>query len=336
MTMTSIGDASQYFVSRRNNTDIKSRLNTLTQELSTGLATDMSRHLGADRPRLAALDRSLMLLDRYAQAGQDAAQTLSMMQTTLGLMEDTRASMSSALVAVGEGSTGLQVDQGAQVARQGFETIVQSLNTRLGDRALFAGTATGSAAVASPAEMLTSLKAAVAGALSPSDVAAAVDAWFDDPAGGFATSGFLGQSGTPIVRPIGPGQSATIDVTANDPGIRDLLKAAAMAALAGQDGPPLALNDKVRLLTLARDRMFSVAQPLTSIQARLGAVEESIETAKANQAAQRTLFTTARNDLAQADPFDTAAHLQQVQVQLETHYTVTARLSRLTLAEYLR
>jgi len=37
-----------------------------------------------------------------------------------------------------------------------------------------------------------------------------------------------------------------------------------------------------------------------------------------------------------ADPFETASTLQAVQLQLETHYAMTARLSRLSLAEYLR
>lgn len=336
MALTTIGDASQFFVSRRNNTALRTRLNTLTRELSSGQAADLSLHLGPDRARLAAIDRSLALIDSYAQATTETAQTLSLMQTSLGFMEDTRANMAKALVPITNTATYVQTDEGARSGENGFRSIVQSLNGRIGDRALFAGTATGGAAVAPANDMLAALRTVTAGMTTASDVTAAVDAWFDDPAGGYATMGYLGDSGTPLTRQVGPDRSVEIDATAMDPGIRDLLKAAAMAALAGDGGPPLAQGGKVALLREAGDRMMTVAYPLTQIGARLGTAEETVATVTANQAAQKTLFTQSRNDLSLADPFETAAALQQVQVQLETHYTVTARLSHLTLSEYLR
>ncbi len=43
----------------------------------------------------------------------------------------------------------------------------------------------------------------------------------------------------------------------------------------------------------------------------------------------------ARTELIGADPYDTATEMEAVQGQLETLYTVTARLSRLSLADFL-
>jgi flagellar hook-associated protein 3 FlgL len=44
----------------------------------------------------------------------------------------------------------------------------------------------------------------------------------------------------------------------------------------------------------------------------------------------------ARSDIVSVDPFEVATELQNLQVQLETIYTITARLSGLSLTKYLR
>ena len=64
--------------------------------------------------------------------------------------------------------------------------------------------------------------------------------------------------------------------------------------------------------------------------------EARVEDAAARLSARGTALEIARNDMSAADPYETATKLQNVQLQLETHYTLTARLSRLSLTEYLR
>ena len=52
-------------------------------------------------------------------------------------------------------------------------------------------------------------------------------------------------------------------------------------------------------------------------------------------AAEASALQIARNGLVAADPYDTATAIQAVQTQIETLYTLTARLSRLSLTDYL-
>ena len=146
---------------------------------------------------------------------------------------------------------------------------------------------------------------------------------------------YQGDTGPALSRRVDTDTSVQLDGRADDPAIKALLKAAATAAMAGDAG--LALSDTVKseLLRSAGLQMLSAAQPLVNVQARLGIAEETVETTTVRQAAQKTAYGIMRNDLVSADPYDTAAELQQVQKQLETHYTLTARLSNLSLVEYI-
>ncbi len=336
MTMVSIGDMSQYFMSRQNNTQIKTQLNTLTQELSTGRAADMTAHLGADRARLSDLDRRLSLSQGYADATRATSQSLATMQVALDGVEDRRATLADQLIQITPQSSLPQQASAATAARQTFADIVSGLNTRFGGSSLFAGTATDQPALADADTMLASLRTALAGAVTATDVTTIVDDWFDNPVGGFATTGYLGDAGAALSRSIDTNSDITITARADQPAIRDLLKAGAMAALATDGTLALPNSTTSKLLYDAGVRMMSAAAPLTAMRGDLGLAEERVDTASARHSAQLAAFGIMRNDLTQVDPFSTASALNAVQAQLETHYTLTARLSSLSLVGYLR
>lgn len=52
--------------------------------------------------------------------------------------------------------------------------------------------------------------------------------------------------------------------------------------------------------------------------------------------AQRTSLEIAQNELSSADPYDTVMRLEETQFRLESLYTITARLSELSLVGFLR
>ncbi|PQO24558.1 flagellar biosynthesis protein FlgL, partial [Rhodobacteraceae bacterium WD3A24] len=75
---------------------------------------------------------------------------------------------------------------------------------------------------------------------------------------------------------------------------------------------------------------------LGALEGRVGAAEARVERAAARNSAEATAMESARNDLVGRDPFETASALQETTARLEKIYTVTARLSRLSLLEFLR
>jgi len=96
----------------------------------------------------------------------------------------------------------------------------------------------------------------------------------------------------------------------------------------------IARTDPDVLLLTGIDFDHSLAA-LTALQARLGVAQERISSAEIRNAAESSALQIARSDLLAIDPYDTATALQATQTQLETLYSITARLTRLNLTDYL-
>lgn len=335
MNFTSLGDGAHFLTQSRQNTLLKSRLETLAAQLSSGEIKDKTKALGGDTTRLSAIEHGLSRTASQITRNRETALSLTTMQQTLDAVNGQRFALSESLVKITPDSPQLQIDDGARNAGSRFATMVNSLNTEVGGRRLFAGTAVNQPALASPDDMLADLVASIGGAVDEAAILAAVDVWFDDPAGGFATMGYQGATGAQAVRRLDETSSVALDARADDPGLRAVLKGAALAALA-DSLPGLDRPTQASLLFEGGIRLQSAAVDIVNIQARLGLAESEVDRVTTTLSAERSALNIARNDLVNDDPFETATALQAVQLQLETHYQMTARLSRLSLAEYLR
>jgi flagellar hook-associated protein 3 FlgL len=336
MSMTSIGDLSRQFMTLRHNAQTRQDLDKLTRELSTGNVADLTAHLGGDGIRLGEIDRQLGLDEAYLRVARGTGQMLSSMQLALEKVDTARSGLGSKLLGITRDTVPSQQAAASAAGAAAFSDMVVALNTTFGGATLFGGVTFDRPALAPAATMLTSLRAAATGAVTAADVTAVVDTWFDAPGGPFETIGYLGDSGTPMRRGIGANTAIEVSARADAPAIRDQLKAAAMAALAND--PAIALSNDARadLLRDAGIRTAAAAADFTNLRADLGLAEERIETNIARLSARSTAFTIMRNEMTSADPFTTASRLQAVQAQLETQYTLTARLAGLSLVGYLR
>ena len=335
MTSSMIGDMSQHYQSLRQSSAIKTRMNTLSAELSSGRIADLSTHLRGDVAPLALMDRDLSLLDGFIRTGSQLAQTLAQKQIVLSAIEDDQTTLAARLITITPSASLPELQAAEAAGRAGFDRAVGLLNTRLGDRSLFGGASVDTAPLASAAAMMTDILAAIGSATDAPTIGAAIDAWFDDPAGGFATLGYQGDTGAAITQRIGPSEVTTVDGRADDPGLRNILKAAARAAVSDALSSVIDTGARTALVRAGGDMTFAATDGLRQVAARIGEAEQRVEEVTTRHAAQRTTMAQARNGIVLADPFDTASLLQGVQQQLELHYTATARLSRLSLANYL-
>ncbi len=334
MPVISVGDAAQQFISMRNGGTIKTELARLAESLSTGRVTDITAELGGETNRYSGINYSLAQLEGFSQAVSETSQTLAGIQTVLGKIDTVRSDTGAQLLLLSDASTGSQIDEAGRAARSSFDTIVSALNTRLADRSLMAGAAVDRSPLASAEDMLADIRTAVVGATTPQDIVTAIEAWFDNPTGGFATMGYLGDSGGAMERRVSENRSYQIDARADDPAIKDVLKATAIATIA-DEFVGLDTEGKSDLLQEAGERLFAAAAGVVAVQARIGFVEAGVQQTGVAISAQKTALEISKNDLTSADPFDTASRLQSVQLQLETHYSVTGRLSRLSLLDYI-
>ena len=333
MSLTSIGDLARSFVLQRQTTALKAETGRLASELVTGRAADPARALRGEMAPLAAIETSFARLAGWRSAAAGAGLRLDAMQAALSVVDAAATDLGAALgLASSPGNPQLLAATAAD-ARGKFATAIAALNTRAGDQSLFAGPATAGPALAPAEDMLADLAGAVAGASSAGDVAAAVDHWFDDP-GGFLTHAWRGSSAPSGPIPIGPGESLHIEVTAADPALRETVKGLAMAALL--DTGLLAGAAAADLAGRASERLLGAASERAALAARLGVTQGALAAAETRNAAEATGRGIARQTLTGADPYAAAVALESAQTQLETVFAVTARLSRLSLADFLR
>lgn len=335
MTMNQIGDMSQHFQTLRQTSSIKSRMNTLTNELSSGQVSDITVHLRGDIGQLALIDRELEMIKSFETTTTQLAGTLEQKQLVLSSLNTQATKLAAQLIAVGQASSPPEITAAESAGRATFNGIVDVLNTRTGDKSLFSGAATDRTPLADGEAMLADIVASIGGATDNTTIAAAINAWFDDPAGGFATMGYDGDTGASVTHRVGPQESITLDGRADDKGFRNMLKSAAFAAISDVLSGTLVQSTRIALVSQGGEQLFSAADEVRQISARIGDDEARIEELSTARAAKKTTFSMARNALVNADSFETATLLQSVQQQLELHFTATARMSRLSLVNFL-
>lgn len=334
MGQFTIGDLSQSTLMRLQSTRMKTELLQLTQELSTGMVTDVGAHLRGDVGYYADVEKNLRLLDGYDLAANEANQFADATQAALERISDLLASsIESALPAAASAFQDIR-DHASTDAWNDLETVIASLNTKSVGRSLFAGVATNSQAMIPADDLLTSLKASLPPITDPASLATAVGDWFSDPAG-FDAVAYLGS--TTDIAPVLIGEEVTVQmsVRADDDRLKAVMEGLVLSVLATDPDYGFDVEQQTEAFNNATTKMLSGQALLTGMQADIGAAQERIETTKVRNASARISLEEARLLLVGADAFETATRLDDVQVRLESLYAVTARMSRLSLVNYI-
>lgn len=335
MTITSLGDQSQLFQTRRQNTRLKSDLERLTREMTSGRLMTPRTGSSGDVSQLFAIERSLKALAGYATATIEAGTFLGAVQDSLGVLQDSAQGAASAAIAAGASGTPTQLSVTAGDARGRLVSAIATLNGSQAGRSLFAGTATDGAALAPADDILSALETAIAGETTADGVATVIEDWFTAPGGGFETVGYRGAPEGLGFR-VAAGETVGPGVTAEDLRIRATLAGLAMAAMVGDSTLSGNTVEQARLASRAGNSLLAADAGMSNLRAEVGTSEAMIEANITHQSAEKTSLELAEAKYAAADPYETASKLQEVTSQLETLYAVTARLSNLSLTEFLR
>jgi flagellar hook-associated protein 3 FlgL len=333
MTRISVGDASLTNILARQGADLRAQVSRASQEVATGKHADIGEALRGDFSPLLAIDASLSRLSAYKSTTTEAAFHTAAQQSALSGMSQLAIGLTTSLLQAREVGTPTQLAALAADARGRLASAVGLLNTQASGRAVFSGVATDRVPLGSAEDMLQALETAAAGATTAGQVAAAVNGWFADPLG-FGTFYQGGAALTPA--PVAPGETAELSTTAMDPAIRDTLAGFAMAALLDRGILPGDTAERARLAGAAGQTLLTSDDSRTTLAARIGTVEAQIESARTRNSAEETTLGILRSDIGSVDPYDAATRLETVRAQLESLYLVTARVSRLSLTEYLR
>lgn len=334
MSFQGVGDLAQSIQLRRDNTRLQEQFRTLADELSSGRTSDLGRAVSGDFGALSGIERSLKAISAFETAATETRLMADAAQTALELVRSKGTSSSPALLLANEDFQPGLVDAAVATAARAFEDSVSALNIRVGDRSVFAGIATDSPAIASAETMLLELETLIAGETTAAGVETIVADWFG-PGGGFEATGYLGDT-TPLSDiPISQDERVTLEVTAADQGVRDVLAGLALGALLDRGALAGDAQQRGELTRAAGNALMQADYEITATRARLGVTQERIEDAETRNANEAQALDLARAELVEVDPFDVAARMAALEGQLETLYAVTARLSRLTLADYI-
>lgn len=333
MTRVSVGDASLTNILARQGAELRGQVQRASQEVATGRHSDLNRTLRGDLSPILAIDASLSRLSTYGRTTADLAAQAQAQQSALAGLSQLAIGITTTLLGSRDFPTPAQINAAAADARGRLASAVGLLNSQIGGRAVFAGVETGTVPLGTVDDMLTALETAAVGATTAGQVAAAVTTWFDDPLG----YGAFYRGGDPLTPvAIAPGETAELSTTAMDPAIRTTLAGFAMAALL--DRGLLAGNpeERARLAQTAGQTLLTGEDARIDLAARLGTVEGRIEAARTRNAAEETALGILRSDIGSIDPYEAATRLETARSQLESLYLVTARVSRLSLTEFLR
>ncbi len=336
MSFTQISDLASIIGMRARQTQIKSALDTASQELVSGEKSNLVQAAGGDLNRLFHIENRLGALTSDIDTLRLAAGKTNLMQISLERVADGLTDFGPSLLSTVNSGDIRSMEIVGTSARDKLEAAVSALNARYGNQSLFAGTAVDQPALAPASDILSDISAIVSGAANASAAIAAIDSYFFDPAGGFETSIYRGSTQDIGAAHISDGSQIDYGIRADSIPVRQSLRALAMAAVAADPATFSGTPDQVALLKEAAESAINAGNSVLRARETLGFAEENIQNAKAHTLAQQTAFNLERNGLRSVDPYEAASKLQELQTQLQTMYAMTARLSGLSLTNYLR
>lgn len=331
MTFSGIGDLARHLTLSRQHTTLNAQLDRLTDELASGRKADVAHPVTGGYSLLGDIARSERLLAGFAQGTAEAALFSEARQSTLEKVQENSQSLASDLL-LSVSATQQTLPSLTSKAKAAFQDLVSSMNTSINNKSLFAGTATDGPALAPADDILTHLQAEVAGATTAQQARDAIETWFRGA--GFESDGYLGNNAS-IDFQVSEGVLVSSDLNAGSSAIVDLLAETAIAAMA-MEIPGLDQSQSRELLQSAGEGLSAAQDKVTGLRGDLGVVQERIEVAETRNLAQKSALEIARSEITSSDPFETATALENTRLQLEALYTVTARLSGLSLTSFLR
>ena len=336
MSFLSVGDLTQSFLLRHQSTRLKTEMQRLTSELASGKLGDLAKAVSGDFGPLGGIERSLSNLKAFKVSANEASRFVSATQDSLGLVQSLSQELAPGLMTAGNSGHSSLISAAATDSRQKFRAAVSALNTRVGDRNLFSGTATDRPPLAPADTILADLQVAISGQTTAAGVRAAVDTWFNTPGGGYDTVAYLGSASSLSPFQIGAGQEARMDVTASDQAFRDTLKGFALSALVADGALSGNVGEQADLLRSAGEQLLTSQRGMADVRANVGSVQGHIEDVMTENSSETASLKIARSKITSADPYEAASSLKLTQTNLEMLYTLTARVSSLNLVNFLR
>ncbi len=328
----------------------QSEVQELQKEVVTGRHADIGISLGASSGRSVSLNRDVARLESIIDNNALVTQRLSASQAAMDLMAESAQSLLQAFISVNGADDALRIGTAKNEVRASLDAFTAAVNTSSNGEYLFAGVNTDVkpvsnylAAGSPPKLAFDALYLGHFGFSQTNPAASGItSAQMEDFLDNTLEPAFLGAnwttdwssaSDTNIMGRINSNTLVETSTNANAAGMRKL----ALAAVVGLELLGSPVTSEVRALINARAIQYS-GEAVTGIdneRSKLGVSEDRVRKADVALAAQIKIVKLYVGDLEGVDAYEASTRMNSLLAQVETSYTLTARIQQLSLINYL-
>ncbi len=315
---------------------IRAALDSASQSIVSGKKVNLVEASAGDLSHLFSIEHSLVKLNEESSAIDLAMGKAGLAQKSLTRIHERLMDSGPQLLAAVERKDFQSMTIIGRDARSGLESVVSAMNSRFGRHNIFSGAAVDVNALAPAQDLINDISTIVASSADAASALALIETYFFSPGGGFETNIYRGsnQDGPPLKGADG----LTVEYLhrADSREIRDSLRALALAAVAA-DAPNFSgTNDQAILLREAAVSSMNANDSIIALQEGLGLSENRLANEQSRNRSHTDAFQLEHSRILSADPYETATLFQSLEAQLQSVFTLTSRLSNLTLNNFLR
>ncbi|MER0238899.1 flagellar hook-associated family protein [Fulvimarina sp. MAC8] len=329
---------------------VQQELTIAQTEVATGRFADVGKNLGISVGRTITMRAELSNMEKLTTNNKAVAQRFETMQAVMGTIADTGESLLATLISGSNTDAGSRTNQRSATANIG--QIVSGLNGYFGSRYLFSGAKTDT----------TPMKTALVDDFASSAASTAVDtAWtnyVNANAGGdsslltpaqmedFLTNDFDALFQTPnweanwsdasdnqATSRIGENDFIQSSLSANDESFRNIIKSYVM--LSKFSGENLDLETRQVLTSTSIETLSNGLAELTDLRSEIGLLEERVSMANEGLKTQSAVLEIAIGKEEEVDVYEAKIRIDSLMNTLEMSYSLTARISRMSLLNFL-
>lgn len=310
----------------QNIADMRARAASAAQESVTGQHVDLTKHLDGRIGDAMAGHKALTDIANQRGLLSIREGRLDLAQQSLGGVQDRISGLEVRMLsALSLGDLPGQ-DLVARDAEAALRDTFNALNSRHGDRFLFSGDETATQPLTSPDQLLADIRQIANTATSAADFELQLDEYFQSPTGGWSTSIYAGATTS----------SDPDAITAADPAIVEVISALAVMAISRMSNNLTLFSENPEIVSASAERIGTGSTALVNLRADIGIAQERIAKSRESLDTEETILNSVYNSMVGRDQYDAASELKQLEAGLEAAYLLTARLSNLSLLNFLR
>jgi flagellar hook-associated protein 3 FlgL len=338
---------------------IQDDLRTAQKESTTGRLADVGLGLGVRTNQTVSIRIERENNTRLRESNALIAQRFETMQTTLESVVKTGEALVASLISNGASDPGITAS--VQQAKAGLQQFTGALNSAVGSRFLFSGASSDQPAIAFEAvgggatrgyEQNSTAKQATADAFmakftfAQNDPAVAtispaeLEDFLDDGLDGLFQLPPVGQwqnwsnaDGSPVYNRISESETLDVSYPASHEAFRNIAKAYVMIADLGVEG----MTGEARQLLTSRaiETLSQGLAQLTEIRSEIGGKQSRLEVTEEALKSRNSVLTLSMASFEEVDQYEASTRVTTLMNLLEVSYALTARISRLSIINYL-